>query len=325
MSTGAVTCELCFRRCTMKPGERGDCRARYNLKGELVSLVYGKPCAVHVDPIEKKPLFHFLPGSKAFSIATAGCNGHCVFCQNWEISQSNPEDVHSIDLPPDKVVQGAKDSESRSIAYTYTDPNIFYEYAYDTSRLARKAGIRNVMVTAGFLNEKPLRELAIYSDAANVDLKGNAEFYKKYVKAELKPVQDYIRIALEEHVHVEITNLVVPTLNDSKADTDWLIKWTLDNCGPDVPLHFSRFFPMYKLTNLYPTPSEILMDAAHAAYDLGMHYVYVGNIPSGELQNTRCPKCNETVIVRHGYTQPEVKLIDGKCPKCSNAIPGVWR
>jgi len=325
MSAGSVTCELCFRQCTMRPGERGNCRARYNLNGELVSLVYGKPCAVHVDPIEKKPLFHFLPGSRAFSIATAGCNGHCVFCQNWEISQSNPEDVKSVDLPPAAVVEEAIASSCRSVAYTYTDPNIFYEYTYDTAKIARSKGVKNVLVTAGFLNEKPLRELARYADAANLDIKGDADFYRKYVKAELKPVQDYARIAKEEGIFLELTNLIVPTLNDSKSQLEWLVKWTLDNLGPDVPLHFSRFFPLYKLTNLYPTPEETLFDAANMAYDMGMRYVYVGNIPSDEFQNTHCPKCKDDVVIRHGYTQPLVKLVDGRCPKCGEKIPGVWR
>ncbi|MBN1283214.1 MAG: AmmeMemoRadiSam system radical SAM enzyme [Proteobacteria bacterium] len=325
MSTKTVRCELCFRFCRLRPGERGDCRVRYNLDGELVSLVYGRPCAVHVDPIEKKPLYHFLPGSRSFSIATAGCNGHCVFCQNWEISQANPEDVRSEEMPPAEVVRGAKRTGSKSISYTYTDPNIFYEYACDTSKIARGEGIKNVMVTAGLLNEKPLRRLAKYADAANVDLKGDAEFYRKYVMAELAPVQDYIRIALEEGMHLELTHLIVPTLNDSREDTERLIGWVLANCGPDVPLHFSRFFPMYKLANLYPTPIETLYDAARAAMRMGMRYVYVGNVPSSEFQNTRCPGCGETVVVRRGYQRPDVKLVDGRCPKCSHRIPGVWR
>ena len=325
MSAQTVTCELCFRYCTLGPGEHGDCLARYNLGGKLISLVYGKPCAVHVDPIEKKPLYHFLPGSKVFSIATAGCNGHCVFCQNWEISQASPEETRNSDMPPADVVSGALRNGSSSIAYTYTEPSIFYEYAFDTAKIARGRGLRNVLVTAGFLNERPLREIARYIDAVNVDFKGDAKFYRDYVKAEIGPVKDYIRIAREEGIWVELTNLVIPTLNDSKGAIEWLIKWVLDNCGPDVPLHLSRFFPMYKLTNLYPTPAETLMDAVHTAYDLGMHYVYVGNMPSGDLMNTRCPKCKGTVIRRRGYLTPVISLKGGKCPKCGERIPGVWR
>ncbi len=325
MSADNIRCELCFRFCSIPPGGRGNCRVRYNLNGELVSLVYGKPCAVHIDPIEKKPMFHFLPGTRAFSIATAGCNGHCQFCQNWEISQREPEETDNIDMPPAAVVENAIKSGCRSVAYTYTDPSIFYEYTYDSAVIARKKGIKNVLVTAGFLNEKPLRELARYADAANLDLKGNAEFYNKVVLAELKPVLDYLRIAREEGIFIELTNLIVPTLNDKKEDLEWLIKTILDSAGPDVPLHFSRFFPMYKLTNLYPTPAETLMDAAHMAEDMGINYVYVGNLPAGEFENTRCPKCKETVITRRGYMTPEIKLVDGKCPKCGEKIPGVWR
>jgi pyruvate formate lyase activating enzyme len=325
MSAGTVTCELCFRGCMIEPGSRGNCRARYNLDGQLVSLVYGKPCAVHIDPIEKKPMFHFLPGTRSFSIATAGCNGHCLFCQNWEISQRNPEETDNVDLPPRAVVAQAAAAGCPSISYTYSDPSIFYEYAYDAAALARKRGIRNVLVTAGFLNEKPLRALAKVVDAANLDVKGNAAYYKKIVQAELAPVQDYARIAHEEGIFLELTNLIVPTLNDAKADIEWLVKWILDTLGPDTPLHFSRFFPMYKLTNLYPTPAETLFDAAHLATDLGMHYVYVGNLPSGDWESTKCPKCKDVVIERHGYLQPVVKLVNGKCPTCGERIPGVWR
>lgn len=325
MTQGNVTCELCFRFCNIPPGGRGNCRVRHNLDGELVSLVYGKPCAVHIDPIEKKPMFHFLPGSRAFSIATAGCNGHCLFCQNWEISQRPPEETDNQDMPPAAVVENALKTGCKSIAYTYTDPNIFYEYTYDTSVIAKKKGVKNVLVTAGFLNEKPLRELAKVSDAANLDIKGNADFYRSTVRAELKPVLNYLKIAREEGIFVEITNLLVPTLNDKKEDIEWLIKTILDKAGPDVPLHFSRFFPLYQLTNLYPTPAETLFDAANTAEDLGVHYVYVGNLPSNKFENTRCPKCKETVVERHGYMMPDVKLKDGKCPKCGERIPGIWR
>jgi pyruvate formate lyase activating enzyme len=248
-----------------------------------------------------------------------------VFCQNWEISQSFPEDTRNDRLPPEDVVAGAARTGCSSIAYTYSEPSVFYEYAYDSAKLALGQGIRNVLVTAGFLNRRPLEEIAPYIAAANVDYKGDAGFYRKYVKAEIKPVQDYLKLAKKLGIHVEVTNLVIPTLNDSRAALDWLVKWVLDELGPDVPLHLSRFFPMYKLTNLYPTPTETLMDAAHRAYDLGMHYVYVGNVPSGEMQNTRCPRCGETVIVRRGYRRPDVRLEGGRCPKCGNEIPGVWR
>lgn len=325
MSDGLVQCELCFRYCVIAPGERGSCRVRYNRNGELISLVYGKPCAVHIDPIEKKPLYHFLPGTRIFSIATAGCNGHCLFCQNWEISQRAPEETKNEDLPPDAVVEGAVKEGCPSIAYTYTDPNIFYEYTYDTSALAKKRGLRNVLVTAGFLNEKPQRELMKVVDAATIDLKGNEEFYEKIVLAKLKPVQQYIKIAKEEGIFFEIVNLIVPTLNDKKEEIAWLIKWILDNVGPDVPFHLLRFFPMYKLANLYPTPAETLMEAGYMARDMGMRYVYIGNMPTGDFDNTKCPKCSETLIERRGYLKPTIHLKDGKCFKCGEKIPGVWK
>jgi pyruvate formate lyase activating enzyme len=311
--------------CKIPVGSHGNCRARYNHDGKLVSLVYGKPCAVHIDPVEKKPLFHFLPGSRIFSIATAGCNGHCLFCQNWEISQKSPEETDNMDLPPRAVVDEAVKNACPSIAYTYTDPNIFFEYALDTSKIAREHGLKNVLVTAGFLNEAPLRELCKVTDAANVDLKGDEKFYRDTVLAELKPVQDYIKIALEEGILVELTNLIVPTLNDSAEDIKWLVDWILNATGPDIPLHFSRFYPMYRLTNLYPTPDETLFTAAKTAYDMGMHYVYVGNIDAGEYENTRCPGCKRTIVRRRGYLKPEMDIVDGKCPHCSRKIYGVWR
>lgn len=325
MSANLVRCELCFRLCTLAPGEHGNCRARYNLDGELVSLVYGKPCSVHVDPIEKKPLYHFLPGSRIFSIATAGCNGHCLFCQNWEISQRNPEEVPTENLPPADVVKEAVAADCRSVAFTYTDPSVFFEYAYDSSVLAKKGGLRNVLVTAGFLNEKPQRELMKVTDAATIDLKGNEAFYEKIVLAKLKPVQNYIRIAAQEKIFIELVNLIVPTLNDKPAEIREVLSWVLGELGPDVPMHFLRFFPMYKLANLYPTPAETMIDAARMAEDMGMHYVYVGNLPTGEFENTKCPKCKDVMIERRGYRTPTVRLKDGRCPKCNETIPGVWR
>lgn len=325
MTGNIVQCELCFRYCRIPPGEKGDCRVRFNLDGELITLVYGKPCAVHIDPIEKKPMFHFLPGSRSFSIATAGCNGHCLFCQNWEISQKAPEDTQNVDMLPEAVVAEAAKSGCESISYTYTDPSIFYEYALDTSRIAKARGLRNVLVTAGFLNEKPLRELCKDVHAANVDLKGNAEFYKNVVKGNLRPVQDYIKIAIAEGVFVELTNLIVPTMNDGEDDIKWLVGWVLEAIGPDVPLHFSRFHPMYKLANLYPTPSETMFMAAETAEKMGIHYVYVGNLYAGKYENTRCPSCKETVITRMGYMKPDVRLREGRCPKCNTKIPGIWR
>lgn len=325
MSSTTVICELCPHGCRIAPGQHGQCRARYNRDGKLISLVYGKPCAVHLDPIEKKPMFHFLPGTRAFSIATAGCNLHCKFCQNWEISQRQPEETPNEDLPPKAVIDGAVKNGCRSIAYTYTDPSIFFEYTVDASKLARERGLKNVLVTAGYLNEKPMDEVFAVTDGANVDLKGNDAYYRKIVGGDVKYVMRYIKKAIASGVFVEITNLIVPTLNDAMSDIIWLVKWVFDEVGPDVPLHFSRFFPMYQLTNLYPTPKHTLDDAAAMAYDMGMHYVYVGNVMPNDYENTRCPSCKKDVIVRRGYAVLSNDIVDGRCRYCKHKIPGVWK
>ncbi len=325
MNGSVVICELCPHFCRIPSGGRGGCRMRYNRDGKLISLAYGKPCAVHIDPIEKKPMFHFLPGSRSFSIATAGCNLHCKFCQNWEISQRSPEDTKNDNLPPDDVVAQALRSGCQSVAYTYTDPSVFFEYALDSSKIARAKGLKNILVTAGYLNDPPMAELFPVTDGANVDLKGNDAFYQKIVGGRVEHVIRYIKKAMAMGVFVELTNLIVPTLNDAKDDIKWLIQTVLDICGPDVPLHFSRFFPMYQLTNLYPTPKETLMSAAAMAYDMGLHYVYVGNLPSGDYQHTRCPACKKFAIKREGYLILENNLKNGACGFCGHKIPGVWK
>ncbi len=308
----------------MAPGQRGDCRARGNIDGELTTLVYGNPCAVHVDPIEKKPLFHVLPGSASFSIATAGCNLHCRFCQNWEISQRPPEETENYDLPPEKVVAAAGDRDCRSIAYTYNDPIVFYEYMYDTSVLARKQGLKNVMVTAGYINEKPLRELCPVIDASNVDLKGDADYYREVCRGTLPPILKTLEVMREMGVWVEITNLIVPTLNDQPEKLKWLTGWIYDHLGPDVPLHFSRFHPMYKLRNLPPTPVETLKTARQIALDGGLHYVYTGNVPGLEGESTFCPGCGKKIIGRIGFQILENNLKNGTCGSCGETIPGIW-
>ena len=323
-SLGKVQCELCPRMCILSPGQRGECRARENIDGELTTLVYGNPCAVHVDPIEKKPLFHVLPGSPIFSIATAGCNLHCRFCQNWEISQRPPEETNNYDLPPEKVVAGALNKNCLSIAYTYSEPIIFYEYMYDTSVLAHKKGLKNVMVTAGYINEGPLRELCPVIDVANVDLKGDAEYYREVVRGTLPPVLRTLEVMKEMGVWVEITNLIVPTLNDRPDQIKWLAGWVHDHLGPDTPIHFSRFHPMYKLRNLPPTPVETLKLARKIALDKGLRYVYTGNVPGLPGETTFCPDCGKKVIGRIGYRILENNLKNGKCGSCGHAIPGIW-
>jgi pyruvate formate lyase activating enzyme len=319
-----VRCEMCPTECVLENGQYSRCRARMNKDGVLYSLVYGKPCAVHVDPIEKKPFFHFLPGTTAFSIATAGCVLSCKFCQNWQISQAKPEETDTYDLPPDKVVSQAVFYKCRSVTYTYTEPTVFYEYMYDTAVIARKEGIKNTMHSCGYIKEKPLRALCKYMDAADIDLKAFTEdFYARICSGSLKPVLNALVVLKEENVWLEITNLVIPTLNDDMKDIREMSRWIVKNLGPDVPLHFSRFFPNYRLANLPPTPLETLEGARKAAMDAGLKFVYIGNMRH-EGENTLCPKCKKLIIERIGYFVKQNNVSNGKCKFCSTSIPGRW-
>ena len=315
---------MCPNECVMEDGQRSRCRTRMNKNGVLFSLVYVKPCAVHVDPIEKKPLFHFLPGTTAFSIATAGCVLSCKFCQNWQISQAKPEDTDTYDLPPDRVVSQAIHYKCKSVTYTYTEPTVFYEYMYDTSVIARKQGIKNTMHSCGYIKDKPLRKLCKYMDAADIDLKAFTEdFYARTCGGSLKPVLNSLALLKEEGVWVEITNLVIPTLNDDSKNIREMSRWIVRNLGTDVPLHFSRFFPNYKLTNLPPTPLETLTEARKTAMDAGLKFVYIGNIRH-EGESTFCPKCKKLLIERAGYYVKENNVSLGKCKFCGAHISGVW-
>jgi len=319
-----VQCELCPNGCVLDEGQHSRCRARMNKGGVLYSLVYGKPCAVHVDPIEKKPFSHFLPGTTAFSIATAGCVLSCKFCQNWQISQARPEDTDTYDLPPDEVVRKAMFYECRSISYTYTEPTVFYEYMYDTAVIAKKYDIKNTMHSCGYINEKPLRKLSKYMNAANIDLKGFTEdFYNRICNGSLKPVLNSLVVLKQEGVWLEITNLVLPTLNDDMKTIREMCKWIKKNLGVDTPIHFSRFYPQYKLDNLPPTPLETITEARKTAMDVGLKYVYIGNIRH-EGENTYCPKCKKMLIEREGYFVKQNNIANGKCKFCSTSIAGVW-
>jgi len=319
-----VQCELCPNGCTLKPGEVSRCRTRVNKDGTLYSLVYGKPCAVHVDPIEKKPFSHFLPGTTAFSIATAGCVLSCKFCQNWQISQASPQDTDTYSLPPDSVVKNALEYRCKSISYTYTEPTVFYEYMFDTAVIAKKEKVRNTMHSCGYINEKPLRKLSNYMDAANIDLKGFTEdFYARICSGSLKPVLDSLSVLKEEGVWLEITNLIIPMLNDDMKTVKEMCKWIHKNLGPDVPIHFSRFYPHYKLNNLPPTPVLTLTNARKTAMDAGLNFVYIGNIRH-EGESTFCPKCKKILIERIGYYVKQNNLSDGKCRFCGATIAGIW-
>ena len=319
-----VQCELCPTACELADYQVGGCRTRINRDGKLYSLVYGRPCAVAVDPIEKKPFFHFLPATRAFSIATAGCVLGCKFCQNWQISQAAPGDVDSYDLPPADVVRQAAVYDCRSITYTYTEPTVFYEYMYDTAVIARKIGIRNTMHSCGYINEKPLRQLAKQLDAADIDLKAFTEdFYSRICGGRLKPVLDSLVTLRQEKVWLEITNLVIPTLNDDPVKIREMCQWIVKNLGPDVPVHFSRFAPMYKLKDLPPTPLATLEDARKVAMDAGVRYAYIGNIRS-DGENTYCHRCRKRIIERIGYFVKENHVVRGTCRFCGTAVPGVW-
>lgn len=321
-----LECGLCPNRCKLLNGQRGFCRAREPRDGKLYSLVYGKACAVHIDPIEKKPLFHFLPGTPIFSIATAGCNFRCKFCQNWQISQSRPDETYNYDLSPHEVVDQTLKNNCPSIAYTYTEPSIFYEYMFDTAKIAKIKGIKNMYHSNGSLNPKPVEEISLYLDGANIDLKAfTQEFYSEICAGYLETVLDTLKILKRNRVWVEITNLVVPTLNDDLAKIKQMCIWIKENLGPDVPMHFSRFWPQYKLTTLNPTPVETLEKAREVALNIGLNFVYIGNVPGHSGENTYCPKCKKPVIKRRGFTILENNLNSaGDCKFCKYPIPGVW-
>mgnify|MGYP001827483708 CR=1 FL=1 len=321
-----VRCGLCPHRCILAEGERGLCRVRENRNGRLISFVFGNPCAVHVDPIEKKPFFHFLPGTMAFSLATAGCSLRCQYCQNHTISQRSPEQTQNYDAPPGAIVASSAQQGVPTIAYTYSEPVVFFEYMLETAHLARSSGLRNVVISAGYVNVEPLRELCQAVDGIKIDLKGyNDGFYREVCGGELDPVLAAIRTVHEMGVWLEIVNLVVPTLNDDAAELRALAEWLMDAIGPDVPLHFSRFHPEYQLTNLPPTPVETLEAARDAALDVGLNYVYLGNLPGHEGNHTYCPQCGEMVIQRSGMATVALDIVGGKCTHCGLPIAGVWR
>jgi len=319
-----VHCFLCPHNCKIPNGSRGVCRARMNKGGKLYSLVYGEPCSYNIDPVEKKPLFHFFPGSLAYSIGTAGCNLKCLFCQNWEISQAKPEDVNSIEMLPEDVVKEAIANGCQSIAYTYTEPTIFGEYVLDCAKLARKKGLKNIMVTNGYINEKPLKEIYKYIDAANVDLKGfDEDYYKRICSATLEPVLKTLKLLKKMKVWTEITTLIVPGYNDNMKEFESECKWIKENLGSSTVFHISRFFPCYKMQNVPVTPEETIRKAKKIA-DKYLNYVYVGNIHIDNADDTFCLKCKNPVIRRSGYSIIANDLDNGKCSKCKTKIPGVW-
>jgi len=321
-----MKCLICPNECQIKPGEHGECRTRLHYEGELYATAYGNPCAVHIDPIEKKPLNHFFPQSEAFSIATAGCNLACLNCQNWEISQASPLETHNQDLMPGKVVEECLKYKCKSIAYTYSDPVAFYEYTLDTAKIARVSGVKNVLVSAGYINKEPLRELARFIDAANIDLKSfRNDIYEMLNAGTLQPVLDTLIFLKDNGVWLEITNLIIPDWTDDFEMIKQMCDWLAENGFADYPLHFSRFHPLYKLAQLPATPAETLVKARKIAMDAGLNYVYIGNIPGTDAQNTSCPKCKKLLVERKGFTVTKNIIINNKCPFCGAMIAGVWK
>ncbi len=320
-----VKCVLCPRECEVADVERGYCGVRENQGGQYQTLVYGALCSANIDPIEKKPLFHYLPGTTAFSVATAGCNIECKFCQNWQISQFRPEQVESTEVPPARLVAACKARSSPTIAYTYSEPVVFYEYVYDSAELARKQGIGSVIISNGFIQEKPLRELCTQLTGVKIDLKAFTEkFYSEQCAGKLAPVLKTLEVLKDTGIWFELVILIVPTLNDSPDEIKEMSRWVVRRLGPDVPMHFTRFHPIYRLTNLPQTPISTLDRCRQIALDAGVHYVYAGNVPMHEGENTYCHNCQTELIRRVGFRIASNKINDGKCPQCDTAIPGVW-
>lgn len=321
----AVRCTLCPRGCEVEEGERGWCRVRENRDGAYYSLVYGNPCSVAVDPIEKKPLFHVLPGTLSFSLATAGCNFDCKFCQNWEISQARPDETMNYPLPPETVAELALRHGCASVASTYVEPTIFMEYMQDMGRAVRPRGLLKVMHSNGYVAEKPLNDLCTVLDAACIDLKGfTREYYSSMTEGELQPVLDTLVRLKARGVHTELVTLIVPGRNDDMGVIRDMCVWVRDLLGPDTPHHFSRFYPKYKLPGLPPTPVATLEQARRTAMEAGLRFVYIGNVPGHPAENTWCPDCGAELISRLGYRTTVKGLKHGACAKCGREIPGIW-
>jgi pyruvate formate lyase activating enzyme len=321
-----VECIACAHRCLIRPGRLGICGVRENRDGKLVSLVYGGVVAAAVEPIEKKPFFHALPGSLAFSIATSGCNFHCRFCQNWEISQAHRQGIQPMvtPLPPARVVARAVAAGARSVAYTYVEPTVFIEYVADTARLARDAGLANLLVTNGYQTPEALDLLAPLTDAANVDLKAFSDrFYRRVCGARLAPVLDALIGMRERGIWVEVTTLLVPGLNDDPAELRALTSWLVDELGPETPWHVSRFFPAFRMADLDPTPAETIARAVQIGRDAGLGHVYSGNLGLAGDDDTRCTGCGGLLIRRRGFDVTANLLERGACPTCARRLAGI--
>jgi len=329
-----VQCELCFRRCIIPPGERGFCGNRKNVDGRLYTLVYGKPAALQIDPIEKEPLFHVLSGSRILCVGTAGCNFRCSFCHNWHLSHMKIEQLKYYRLTAEELVDLAGSHGCVGLHFTYNEPTVFYEYMLAVAKEAKRRGVYFGFHTNGAINPEPLRELLQYTDSVTVDLKAFDEEFYEYVTEPterfkpstppLEAVLRTLRIVKEEGVWLEVVYLVIPTLNDDMGEVREMCLWMRENLGEDVPLHFSRFIPACKLTKLPPTPVETLERAREIALEAGLRYVYIGNVPGHPAEDLYCPHCGEPLILRFQFTVMEYRLVGGRCPDCGYEIPGLW-
>ncbi|HIE05526.1 MAG TPA: AmmeMemoRadiSam system radical SAM enzyme [bacterium (Candidatus Stahlbacteria)] len=326
LSKSRTRCRICFRGCLLRDGERSFCRNRINLDGRLYSLVYGRPSAIQIDPIEKEPVYHFLPGSKIYCIGTAGCNFRCKFCQNWHLSQRSIDEMSVVfDLDPGLAIEDATKRGIKTISFTYNEPTSCYEYLYDTAKVAKNHDLRVIFHSNGSMNEEPLRELLQYTDAVVIDLKGfTKKFYQDVSGASLEPVLKTIATVKDQGVWLEIVNLLIPELNDDDADLKRMAVWIRSNIGDDVPLHFSRFFPQYRLKQLLPTPIKTLEAAYEIGRSAGLKFISIGNVPGHKHNSTFCPSCNNKLIERVHFTVLENKIEGGRCPFCKVAIPGIW-
>ena len=321
-----VRCLLCPNKCILLPGEDGLCHARGNRKGVLYSLVFGRPSVIKLDNIEKSPLYHYQVDGKVFSIATAGCNLACQFCQNWEVSQTGPDKVKTFDLDPEEVIERAKKNNVNAINFFYTEPVVYFEYMMEIARLAKEEKMKTFCITAGYINEEPLKELIPFIDAFVIGLKGfDEEFYRKYIGADIEPVKKMIKILIKNRAKswFEIVNLLIPDLNDDENTIREICRWILNEAGNCVPLHFTRFEPAYKMKDFPPTPPDTLDHAYNIAKECGLNFVYTGNMPGHTGNNTYCPECKKVVIERVDYTVINNTLENGKC-SCGYKVPGHW-
>jgi len=320
-----VQCQVCFRGCTVPEGGRGFCRNKVNLGGRYYTLVYGRPSALQIDPIEKEPSFHMLPGATIFCTGTASCNNRCKFCHNWHLSQRSFEEIDHTLLSPQETVELAGQRGCHAVSFTYNEPTVFYEHMFDVAQAAKEAGLRALFHTNGGMNEEPLAALLEYMDAVTVDLKAfTPEFYREVSSSELEPVLRTLQQIHGSGVHLEIVNLVVPTLNDDLDDIRRMCRWIGETLSVEVPLHLNRFHPAYKLTALPPTPIETLDSAAQIADEEGLQYVYVGNCPGHERNSTFCPRCGERIIERVHFAVLSLDVEAGGCRFCGHPIPGIW-